>query len=315
MSTVRTLVAVDAGGTSTRAVLLDEHGTVLGRGTAGPGNPISAPDEAVGNLVSAIADAAGDTGLGLVAITLAGAATLGGQVPGLDGALADAGIEAPVLIEPDLLSAWFSATTLTDGVVLVAGTGAVAAVVADGQLGTLVDGCGWLLGDDGSGTWIGRRVVHDVLASLDGRGPNTVLTPALLDPLPAGEGSDRARIIRHAMSSRPTALAEFARLAFEHADDPVATAILDEAAEHLLHTVRTACGHLTTTGAATVVLAGGIASTVVGDRVAAALTSDGASVMRAVDGTVGAALIGLRHLGVAVDEPLRQRLAGLSPRE
>src|SRR5947208_3572441 len=38
---MRTVIGVDAGGTGTRAVALDESGTVVARGVARPGNPAS----------------------------------------------------------------------------------------------------------------------------------------------------------------------------------------------------------------------------------------------------------------------------------
>ena len=39
---------------------------------------------------------------------------------------------------------------------------------------------GWLLGDDGSGYWIGRRVVRAAVGAIDGRLPETALADALL---------------------------------------------------------------------------------------------------------------------------------------
>src|SRR3712207_2410895 len=54
------LLAVDAGGTSTRAVALDTSGHAYGYGRAGSGNPTSAGIE---NAVTAIADAAAGAGV------------------------------------------------------------------------------------------------------------------------------------------------------------------------------------------------------------------------------------------------------------
>ena len=42
MVTMLSVLAIDAGGTSTRAVIVDEDGSCLGFGHSGGGNPISA---------------------------------------------------------------------------------------------------------------------------------------------------------------------------------------------------------------------------------------------------------------------------------
>src|SRR5262249_35118115 len=70
--------------------------------------------------------------------------------------------------------------TPRDGLLLIAGTGAVAARIAHGRTAAVADGDGWLLGDQGSGFWIGRRAVPAVLAALGGRGAPPALTAAVL---------------------------------------------------------------------------------------------------------------------------------------
>ena len=42
-------------------------------------------------------------------------------------------------------------------------------------------GWGYVLGDEGSGYWIGRAALRAVLREADHRGPATVLTPMLLE--------------------------------------------------------------------------------------------------------------------------------------
>ncbi|HWU29325.1 MAG TPA: hypothetical protein VN041_09580, partial [Microbacterium sp.] len=49
------LLGIDAGGTSTRAVLTDLHGECLGYGVGGRGNPISAgPERAADGVLAAV---------------------------------------------------------------------------------------------------------------------------------------------------------------------------------------------------------------------------------------------------------------------
>lgn len=71
---------------------------------------------------------------------------------------------------------------------LVAGTGAIAAEVRDLRLDRVADGHGWLLGDAGSGFWLGREAVRGLLADLDaGRAPTPLGRQVLTDLLGAPE--------------------------------------------------------------------------------------------------------------------------------
>ena len=113
-----------------------------------------------------------------------------------------------------------------------------------GRQVAVADGLGWLLGaDEGSGFWIGQRVVRAALADLDGRGPATALTPLLLARLgvaaPSGAG-DREPIlslVRALYDGPPVRLADHARLVFEVDADGTADRILDDAAAALERTL------------------------------------------------------------------------------
>ncbi|MFD6168945.1 BadF/BadG/BcrA/BcrD ATPase family protein [Streptomyces coeruleorubidus] len=183
------MVGLDAGGTRTRAVLATaDDGRPVGEGAAGPGNALTVPvpqltehlAEAVGR---AVPEAVRDRVVA-VAGGFAGATGAAADEPGrrnalaaLTAALRRLGIDAgPPVIGSDIEAAFASAPgTPADGLALVAGTGAVAMRIT-GRRGTVtVDGDGWLLGDDGSGFWIGRAAVRAALRMADGRGAPTVL--------------------------------------------------------------------------------------------------------------------------------------------
>ena len=182
--TKRVFLVIDAGGTSTRAVIVDSSGRCLGYGRAGGGNPTSA---GITSAVAAVGLAAEQARAGsditggpphLVVIALAGENTAAFREQ-VSARLAPLGF-GPVIVEPDLLGMFHSGTHHRDGYVLVAGTGAVAARVAGGELDHVVGGKGWLLGDAGSGFWIGHQVARAVVAALDGQGPATALTELVL---------------------------------------------------------------------------------------------------------------------------------------
>ncbi len=207
-------LAIDAGGTSTRALLIAADGDCVGYGRAGGGNPVSwGPEAAARSVTSAVAAALEHRRSGLVpstSSTSSAASTassptgptapgsvrlLGPAVMAMAGSsaaptaagwtavLAEVGVDASVVYESDLLATFCAGTPELHGYAVVAGTGSSAIRVVDGAVAGTADGLGWLLGDGGSGFWIGHRAVRAALAELDGRGPATALTGLLLDAL------------------------------------------------------------------------------------------------------------------------------------
>ncbi|MFF6988630.1 BadF/BadG/BcrA/BcrD ATPase family protein [Streptomyces sp. NPDC010273] len=262
------VIGLDAGGTRTRAVLAAaEDGRHLGEGAAGPGNALTVP---VPRLTDHLAEAIGQAvpeamRARVVAVSggFAGATAASTEDPGhvnaraaLTAALDRLGIPADRLrVCSDIEAAFASAPgTPADGLALVAGTGAVALRITDRRTTTSVDGDGWLLGDDGSGFWIGRNAIRAALRMADGRGPTTVLAGSVgralgvpAEELP-GDGdwtrahreAYRMHVLPAVMAELPVRLARFAPLVVEAAGkrDTVAEGILDEAAAQLAATVR-----------------------------------------------------------------------------
>ncbi len=336
-------LGIDAGGTSTRALVLDSHGYALGYGRSGSGNPISAgPDVAAASLRAATAQALDGAALAGSAISTTAVAMAGGSsvtddptVAGsIRGALVPTGVTAAVTIEKDLLALYFSGTPEPDGYALVAGTGAAAVRVRGGEVEAVCDGLGWLLGDDGSGFWIGREVARAVAADLDGRGPATALTPMLLEassqslknatPPPSSSAEQQKpsserdlqlrEIVRRVYALRPVQLAEYAPLAFEAArvaHDDVAENIVTRAAHALAATLAAVVspgleGPLVVGGSVLVNQAA--VRDIVSDVGTARLHGPGdhrarrRPVVVVPDGLVGAAVLSLRNAGIRVDK-------------
>lgn len=80
-----------------------------------------------------------------------------------------------VLVAHDATTSYLGALGNAQGAVVASGTGAVTLAVGPERV-LRVDGWGHLLGDLGSGFWIGREALMAVLAAFDGRGPGTALT-------------------------------------------------------------------------------------------------------------------------------------------
>lgn len=314
------LLAVDAGGTSTRAVVLTEHGDCLAMGTAGAGNPISAGVARAGAAIrEAVLTALGRSErsaaeLRLALVAMAGS---GGSADWVAQELAALGVTSPVTVTGDLIAMFCSGTHLLDGVAAVAGTGAAAVRVQDGELARVVDGRGWLLGDVGSGFWLARAALRAVVADLDGRGPATALTSALLDasdysgPPPRDVATARRaldHLVAVAYDTAPTGIARFTPLVFD-TEDPVATEIVERAAAGLARSILTAAEG--TTGQP-LVLGGSVLfrQPAMAERVCERARAGGwdGPVERVSDGLAGAAVVALRRAGVTVGHAVAERV-------
>ncbi|MEU7110141.1 BadF/BadG/BcrA/BcrD ATPase family protein [Streptomyces sp. NPDC046182] len=240
------VLGIDAGGTRIRARLADAAtGAVLGEGVGGPGNALSvAPADLVRNLAQALRGAVPHDRAGAVVTVVAGFAGggPGGGVANARGALGEAlgrvgacPARIEVLGDADIAFAAGPGTP-ADGLVLIAGTGAAAARVEGRRAGRAVDGDGWLLGDAGSGFWLGREALRAVLRSLDGRGPATSLAGSV------GEvcgGLTKEAVVGYGFGGHPVRLAALSPLVVEaeEAGDEVACSLLDGAAAELASTV------------------------------------------------------------------------------
>ena len=200
----------------------------------------------------------------------------------------------------------------------MAGTGAAAVRVRDGEIVAVADGMGWLLGDDGSGFQLGQAVARAVVADLDGRGPATALTADLLGELGitvdtrlGHEGRVRTLLSLGDMlfSWSPIELARLAPLAFAHPEDPVAAAIVADGQRRIATTLRAVLD----AGAPGPVVLGGSVLTrqpVMSSPIAATMQAAGipADLRPVGDGLVGAAVVALRTAGIEVDEDLHGRI-------
>ena len=223
-------VALDGGQSGCRA--LDASGHVwegIGIDTSRPRIPqlaaavrAAAPDGAQRVLV-------GTTGLGVEDTAAA-----------LLEALRDHGTRC-VYLAHDSVTSYLGALGDRTGSVVASGTGVVT-LAAGATTAARVDGWGWILGDAGSGFWIGRRAIDMALRAYDGRGPSTALLDLVRDDF--GDPSlayltlqaDPQRVARTAAyAKRVDALAE---------TDEVAAHVLRDAASELVTSVTTAMGRV-----------------------------------------------------------------------
>ena len=237
----------DLGGTSTRIVVVGPDGREHGRGITGGGNPTTDPAGAAAAFGDALRAAlSGVDGARVKAsvVGVAGGSAL--RTPAVathfDRVWTEAGLTCDPGYVPDLEVAFASGTPEANGAVLVAGTGAAAGSLTDRRLTRTADGHGWLLGDDGSGFWLGREAVRATLRTLDAGTPPGQLVDGVLRELDAaqpGRDDQHDRVIQ-VVNSRPgvqlSALAPLVTAAYR-AGDPQAQSIVERAAAALMATL------------------------------------------------------------------------------
>jgi N-acetylglucosamine kinase-like BadF-type ATPase len=256
------VLGLDAGGTKTVCLLAAEDGAVVSE-ARGRGANLQAVGELEVEKVlhQVMEEAIGDRPLVPAAICLG--------IAGVDrpddlavvhGIMKRIGYKARVLVVNDALVALEAGAPRQPGVVVISGTGSISYGRNSQGEAARSGGWGYVLGDEGSGYWIGRAALRAVLRESDRRGPATALTPLLLTHF----GVPRAQSLIHEVyhtNLRPAAigsLAQCVQAAFS-SGDAVAIGILRGAANELEGSALAVARRLELVGRPfTFILAGGI---------------------------------------------------------
>ncbi|MEV6327598.1 BadF/BadG/BcrA/BcrD ATPase family protein [Streptomyces sp. NPDC051909] len=239
------VVGVDSGGSGLRVALArpgggDGDARVLETVTSGEPVPTGPGGIDVGRLlgrllpaVEAMAARAGGGTVLAVAVGAAGMATLGDRLRAeLPGALDRAWGVRRLALAADAVTAYAGALGQRPGAVVAGGTGLIA-IGTDLSGWRRADGWGHLLGDCGSGAWIGRAGLEAAMRAYDGRrGGSAALLARAEERFGPAAGLPAALYPR---TDRPAVLASFAPdvAAVAGTGDPVAGGILGEAGRHI----------------------------------------------------------------------------------
>jgi N-acetylglucosamine kinase-like BadF-type ATPase len=231
------VLGIDVGGTKTVCLLGDERGQILAS-ARGPGANLQA---------------AGELGLEKVLHQVM-EETLGHEdgapsavclgIAGVDrpedksivhGIMSRIASKARILVVNDALIALRAAVADGGGIVIVSGTGSIAYGCDRHGRAARAGGWGYVLGDEGSGYWIGRLAMRAIVREADGRGARTRLTRRVL----AHFGVDRPDDLLHTVYREhfePSVIAGLAADVQQAHDeaDAAATAILARGAEELV---------------------------------------------------------------------------------
>lgn len=257
-----TVIGIDAGATKTECLLADEKGTVLAKARGNGLNlQLFSEDEvefALGSLANEVLAAQKSARADALCVGMAGAGRER-DFRIMKKILARLGVARENLVTHDAAIALVAGTGERFGVVLTVGTGAAAYGVDHSGREARAGGWGPLLGDEGSGYWMGLRALRAVMRAYDGRAGETLLTRPILDRLGV-DGAEALvhRVYRELARDEIAALAPLVQQAADLGDGE-AQGIIDDAAREFVRAVESVIGKLDLAGASfRLVLSGGL---------------------------------------------------------
>ena len=182
----RLVAGVDGGGTTTRAVIVDDKQRVLAEGRAGPSNPLRVGVASAASAVrEAIDKACGEASIHRGDLSAAAVGLAGVRRQDIRDHMREKLGECLKEIKPiELLTdgeiALYGATGGAPGLVVIAGTGSICCGRNGQGKHFCAGGWGPIVGDEGGGSWIARKALQSVARATDGRGAKTTLTAAAL---------------------------------------------------------------------------------------------------------------------------------------
>ena len=256
------VLGIDAGGTKTVCLLTNEHGAIVAE-ARGPGANLHAAGELAVEKVlhEVMEEAIGDRPI-VPAVICLGIAGVDRQdeAQTVRAIMRRIGFKSRVLVVNDALIALVSGARDEPGIVIIAGTGSI--VYGRNAAGEAARAGGWghMIGDEGSGYWIGREALAAVMRAADGRGPDTALASEVLAYFNVADVSRLPRIVYDREMPRMNVAALGPIVQTVAADgDAVAVRILERAADELGLGARSVTTRLEMRGDAfTFYLAGGV---------------------------------------------------------
>lgn len=256
-------LGVDAGGSFTRAAILNPETGDLGEGHAGPGNPFAvSPERAFEAIEQAVAGALAQVGCHAYEVDAACFGVAGIARLPLPADWTERFAEwrlGDVSIVSDLEIAHFAAFQGEPGIQVIAGTGSSVLLKDAVDRSHVYGGWGWLLGDEGSAIDLGRSALVHLASAGDAGGSPDTFSRAVLAALDIDSAAGLVPRLYGDSDSRQV-LAKLAPLVTGHAagGDPVAGRLVAEAAGRLAEVVRRAAARMGTDSAVPVATAGSV---------------------------------------------------------
>ena len=218
-------LGIDGGGTKCKARLEDAQGNLLAEAIAGPANAARNLTGSVKAVLEASEKAiakANIKGLTLNQIH-AGIGLAGINIPQVKQAFLKQSLPfASWHITTDLHIACLGAHLGQDGAIVIVGTGSSGVAIHNDQQFEM-GGHGFVVGDKGSGAWLGKMAISHCLETLDGITPNNLLSKQVINLLDCDSAYD---LVNLTLEAKPALFASVAPLIFRLAASQQEDALL-----------------------------------------------------------------------------------------
>lgn len=177
----RYVMGIDGGATKTLAAVLDLQQGAVHVAQGGPSNEDAVGVRAAVDALLEVAEQAlRRAGIDQQQLATAVLAVAGTDTDAIARQVKAARSEDWIVVN-DVVGAWAAATGAQPGIGAISGTGSNVFGVGPHGRTWRVGGWGQLLGDEGSGYWLGAQSIRAALHDRDGSGPETALSEAVVE--------------------------------------------------------------------------------------------------------------------------------------
>lgn len=227
-------LGIDGGGTKCKARLEDFDGKLLAEAITGPANAARDLNGSINSILEASKQCLVNAGLpeDRLADIHAGIGLAGISLPSVKSEFEKVTLPfVKYAVTTDLHIACLGAHAGKDGVIVIVGTGSSGIAIKEQQQ-RIMGGHGFLVGDKGSGAWIGKMAVSHCLETLDGIVAPNQLSEAIMLELKCSSAMD---LVMMSVSAPPAFFARLAPLVFEQAQNGQVDAkqLISESAEYI----------------------------------------------------------------------------------
>jgi N-acetylglucosamine kinase-like BadF-type ATPase len=166
------VIGIDGGGTKTIGAIANLEGKILREIEIGSTNPNKIGfEKAILNLRKLISRISKNKKIKITYLGLAGGLERDEEKRERIRKELQKFFKFPIFVDGDQKIAFRAGTNEKNGIVVIAGTGAIA-MGWRGEKVAISGGWDWLIGDQGSGFWVGKKVLEGIGKALDGRRKN-----------------------------------------------------------------------------------------------------------------------------------------------